>query len=349
MNSGLAQIAIIEEAVSLADAHHDDDLAFEARQSLVRASTFGGRPDLGIVAYSWMLAKSDEDPERFHDPQLLWRYKWIVDKAAHFPNISRAQIDELFEDMVRRYTADGSTLHAVWSNRRSVALSMGDMEAAARYNEILLKTERDHLSDCHACVQDENVWHHTLLGEDEKAVEAAKPIFKGKLSCSSVPEVTHANILLPLMRLGKHEEAAKHHKTGYRLVAWNPSYLIAQSEHLEFLALTDQFDRALTLLQRHLPLALTASSPRWQFHFYFAVRLLIDRLERVGKASIPLRMPEELKPLAPNGSLAIGEFKIWLNQELMNLANAFDTRNGNDTYSQRVQNIADLQRYARKL
>jgi len=83
LGDGLAQIAIVEEAVALADAHRDDDLAFEARQALVRAATFGGRPDLGIVAYSWMLAKSDEDPKRFHDPQLLWRYKWIVDKAVH--------------------------------------------------------------------------------------------------------------------------------------------------------------------------------------------------------------------------------------------------------------------------
>jgi hypothetical protein len=349
LEDGPAKIALVEEAVNLAEVHRDEDAAFKARYELVQAATFGGRPDLAIVAYAWVLAKVDADPQRFVADSLLWRYKWVVDKSAHYPTISRQQIDDLFADMTRRYQAEGSTLHAVYSNRRTVALMMGDRELAAQQNALLQKTERDHLSDCHACVQDEEVWHYCELGEDEEAIEAAKPIFRGKLSCSSIPECTHANVLMPLMRLGRVQEAAKHHKAGYRLIAWNPAYLPQQAQHMTFLALSGNLDRGVTLLNRHLPNAVVATSPRWQYQFYSAARLLLERLAQENKAAISLNLPEPLKPLGENGLTPVPGLTRWIDDQLQELGSAFDRRNGNDSYLRKVQAIPALLKYVQNL
>jgi tetratricopeptide (TPR) repeat protein len=346
-DDGLTKIAIIEEAVNLAETHQNLDEAFRARCELVRAAIMGGRPDLAIVAYTWVLARSDEDPERFHDPHLLWRFKWIIDKAPHFPSITRQQIEDLLEDMTRRYQADGSTLHAVLSNRRSIATMMGDLDKAREYHAVLLKTERDHLSDCHACVQDEEVWHHSEAEEDEQALEAAEPILKGKLSCSSVPQCTYARVLLPLARLGRWAEAEKHHKKGYRLIAWNPAYLTSHGSHMQYLALAGDRDRALTLLQRHLPMALAATSPRWQYLFYSNMAFTLERFELTGYRELPFRLPDPLKHLGGEKTTLVEVLLGWIRQQLQELADAFDRRNGNDYHTRKVADLSRLHQYAR--
>ena len=97
-----AAVAVCEQAVALADSHNDVGLGFAAREALIEAATFAGRPDAAIVAFSWCLAQSDRNPEEFPEGGLLWQYKWIVDNVADFPNISSVQIDELFADMAVR-------------------------------------------------------------------------------------------------------------------------------------------------------------------------------------------------------------------------------------------------------
>src|SRR5262245_26585811 len=100
---GPAKIALLEEAVRLADAVEEVDAGFGLRMELTQAATFGGRHDVSIVAYAWCLAQADRNPDRYLDHQLLWQYKWVVDHAYEFPDISLGKIYELLEDLRRRF------------------------------------------------------------------------------------------------------------------------------------------------------------------------------------------------------------------------------------------------------
>jgi len=143
---------MLEEAVRIADTLEDVRLAYRLRDDLLQAATFAGRHDVAIVAFSWCLAQFDRDPSIASAHDLLWKYKWVVNNARQFPEISRARLFELLGDMERRHREYGSTLHAYWLLKRSLHQSMGDPEEAAEAHKIYRKRRRDYLSDCIACV-----------------------------------------------------------------------------------------------------------------------------------------------------------------------------------------------------
>jgi len=341
LDHGTAQLALAERAVSLADAHRDEDYGYKARLELVSAGVFSGRTDLAMIAFSWVLAKHDADPERFEAGQLLWMYKWVLEGVADYPVIPKADIEKLFADMKARYEADGSTLHAYWGIRRGVAVSTGDLDGAMEANEKLQETDRDHLSNCHACVQDESVEYYAFVGDDAAAVEAAKPIFKGKLTCGEVPERTCACVQLPLIRLGKAADAMGHYKAGYRKINFNPKFLRHKAMYLVSLTLTDNLDRAVKLLDRHLPECLDASSQLWQFEFLLAARVLGERMTQKGETVLPVRIPDKLTALKDQ-SVSVAAFTVWLDGELSRLAKLFDARNGNAHFAERVAGFREV-------
>ncbi len=342
LEHGTAQLALTEEAVELADALRDVGVAFFTRSKLVGAATFAGRTDIAMVAYSWLLTKYDEAPEDYDSQELLWQYKWILENVADFPNIRKEQIDALFDDMKRRYKSAGATLHAYWGILRNNAFIMGDPAEAKRANAKLLQTPRDHLSNCLACVQDEEVEYCTFIGDDAGALRAAKPILTGKMKCGEVPERTYAGIAMPLIRLGKHGRALEHYQTGYRLIRQNPKFVRHKGMFLVALTLTGNLDRAVKLLDRHLPEAIDSASPWWRFEFYLAARLLLEKLADTGRETVPIRVPEKVDLGDSAESPKIAELSRWLDAELVKLATAFDARNGNAIFTERCLFFRDL-------
>lgn len=347
LDHGPVQLAILERTVDLADAHNNLDLSFEVRSRLVESASFSGRPDVAMVAFSWMIATYDANPGRFDRYQFLWQYKWVLGFAPEFPTIGQDQLDELYDDMKRRYKAEGSTLHAYWTLRRDNADTMGRVADGKKAHAKLIATKQDHLSNCAACVQDGSVAYLASIGDDAGALKAAKPIFQGKMSCAEVPEHTYANAVLPSIRLGKHAEALAHFKTGYRLIDRNPDFLRQKGMFIVGLTLTGNLARALTLLDRHLAESLDAISPWWRFEFFLSARLLLEQLAQNGTITVPVRIPKKMELATGDRNPTVAALAEWMDAHLKELATAFDTRNGNKTFAKRHRKFRDLLEYAK--
>src|SRR5918993_2726942 len=96
---GPTRVELCEEAVRIADLHNDTPLGYRARRELVDAASFGGRPDLLIVAFTWCLAAHDRgDVTDESEMDLLWRMKWVVGALPKFPEIELATIHEMLDD-----------------------------------------------------------------------------------------------------------------------------------------------------------------------------------------------------------------------------------------------------------
>src|SRR5262245_44004775 len=98
-----ASAALREEAVQLADAHRDLDLAYKARKLLIEAGLMADRIDVMLPAFAWCLAQMDRDPDRFLWEGVLWEYRWVISELPTLPTVSRAQIDDMIADMTGRY------------------------------------------------------------------------------------------------------------------------------------------------------------------------------------------------------------------------------------------------------
>src|SRR5262249_44130607 len=163
------------------------------------------------------------------------------------------------------------------------------------------------------CEMDADCDYYYYLGADEVGVERAGPLLRGRYSCSEVPQLTLAAILLPLLRLGRGAEAMPHHVAGYRMIAKNPvEFIPSIAHHIEFLALTDNFPRALKLVERHLSLALDTPCLAWQFDVFLAVKTLLEEVQaRRANAALKLRLPEAFALHNAAGEYRVGDLLQW--------------------------------------
>jgi tetratricopeptide (TPR) repeat protein len=335
LEHGPAQIALLEEAVRLADAHDDLDLGYDIRQELIDAATFGGSPDVALVAFAWCVARSDEDPDRFDVEVLYWKYKWIATAAAMFPTIPRPHIEQLLDEMLQRYQAAGISRHAFYQTRRNVYLIMGELEAAAQDHQQVQQLQQDYMSDCPACEQDSSVDLYLYQKDYTRAFQTAQPILRQKSRCAEVPHRTYARLVIPALRHDNPELAISCYRKGLKLIKTNPSFLREASCHLLFLNLTDNMEAAVRLAQRYLPLYVASRCPLWRFNFSRSMAFTCQRLAAMVDPPT-LRLPNNFpldKPMVPHDYAALAKHFAG---EAQQLASVFDTRNGNDFYQRQL-------------
>jgi hypothetical protein len=336
--SAVGQLSLLEEAVRLADLHQRFDLGFRLRRRLIEASFFSGHPDRAVVAFTWRLAQCDREPARFRENDLLWEYKWILVSCASFPQVPRAQIEEMLADMTQRYQRGGCSLRAVHRAACYVGMYLGDPEMATERFTLWQQAPRDTMAEDKSDEQSFQVQYHAYLGHHEQTLELAGPILAGTLrDPGGTGSIVLSRVLLPLWRLGRRDEAWAAHRRGYRLIGDNPYYLEEVSDHLRFLVLADSRERALPLVEKHLGWALQAANLREKLYFLRMARFLFERLEATGPRTLPLRLPDGFPVYQDSGHYETAALQQWLDSACRDLAERFDRRNRSHWYSQQLE------------
>jgi len=338
---GPVALALLEEAVRIADSHNDVELGYELRQDLIRLATFSGRHDVSMVAFAWCVAQFDRNPDIYDEYDLLWQYKWIVGNTSEAHTISRQQIEGLLADMERRYRAGGHSLYAVKKLRRDVLAEMRDVAGAVAANEALAGVERDMLSDCPACVYSGDAEYYELLGDYEKQYQARLPMVEGRLSCAEEPLRSISDVLLLLLRQGKRDEAVALQKQSGRKLRPIESNCKDVAKHIIFLTLIDETARAKKLFERYFPVGNSAVSGLNRLALLRAGLVLCDKLGESRRA-IKIQLPEDAPPAGANGQREIATLREWLDKEARAVAGRFDARNGNDGETRRIDQLPEL-------
>ncbi len=339
-----ARLELLETAVRMADSLGDLEAGWEARDELMEAATMGGHPEKTLVAFSWSLAQFDRVGSDYgwDEDSLLWKYKWVLNSLWNFPAISPAQIEAAFSDFADRLVRGGYSPRTLYYFRAKYEHARGDQAAAEGWRALWTISPEDGLSDCSACEAAFSVEHRIAQGQDELALETAQPILTGRLRCAEVPHTTLADLLIVLLRLERFEEAVSAHRRGYKLIRDNPEFLVSSGQHLAFLAYTRNLPEAVKLLERHLPWALETADPDRRCSFYQNALVLTHRLRETGQTHLQLRLPAgfALQP-EPDG-YSIVALEAYLHDEALEIAQAFDARNGNDCFVSSLKSDAAL-------
>ncbi len=343
LDNGPARVAILEEAVRLADALGDLEYSIETRNELIEAATFSGADEKSLVAFSWCLARFDEDPEPFDEDDLLWRYKWIVGTVAGFPRVPKSRIHEMEDDLELRLAKAGYGPAPAHQLRAENGLTMGDLERAGNYYQQWKSTPKDNMADCSACLLNQEVRYFIRMERDKEALKAAKPLLDGRLICEVVPESTFGSVLLSMMRLGLHDDAAATHLKGYRKVAGDSNYLEEVAEHLMYLVCQDNTKKGSRLLEKHLGWALDSASGLPRFEFFLSATLLVESLgRRRGRSPLKLLLPRAFPLWNEEGRYKAGELAAWFRDQTTQLARQFDDRNGNQCRADQIRNMTGI-------
>ncbi|MEU5113223.1 tetratricopeptide repeat protein [Streptomyces longwoodensis] len=286
-----------------------------------------------FVPFARLLRMWDEHPEDFdayETHSLHWVFKWMSAGMLDQPHIPLASIEKWLGEMEHRYRLAGHSERAVRSAEFSVAAHIGDRARAERAFAAWLAADRDAMADCHACELHGQGWWHAELGRDEEALQLWEPVLEGAYTCAHEPHTALASSLLPLLRLGRVEEARAHHLRGFRLVRAMESMRGAYADHVEFCALTGNEARGLELLAERPAYFTDDGQPQSKLDFLGVVALLMDRLvERgLGGQTVP----------GPAGrTWTAAELSAHARGEALALAARFDARNGTSYVSERLR------------
>ena len=338
----LTQVNLLESAIQIADFHSDIEQGFWLRTELISAATFSGYVEKSLVAFPWCLAICDRDPQHFSELDLFWSYKWVCENLPRFPQVSREQIQATLMDFADRYQRSGRSLRPLFQLKTIAAILMNDRAEAIESDRKWREAERDSYSDCRACELNWQINFAIYIGEYDRALTEAAPIIKGSLSCAEIPHHTLAALLIPLLKLGRIDEAMKYHLKGYPMVAKNRDFLLSASEHLCFLVATNNLVKAIGLLEKHLHWALEPVDPLSQFYFYRASYFLVKSLQDGSESNFRLVLPRSFPLYAQDGCYDISLLVNWFSQAAQDLAAKFDLRNGNDYYLTQFSELEQL-------
>lgn len=344
MPDGDAKIELLEQAVRLADTVGDLETAFDVRDDLVNAASVWGRPEIELVAFSWCLAQFDADPERFAywEHSLMWSYKRVLMSMMGFPEISLPRIEAAFADFRSRLERSNQPLGTYYEYRLRLALHRSDpLEAEAAHKEFRHFNRASDL-DCRACQLQSEVNYQGFLGDDAATLQAAAPLLvRYAPSCNRVPNATHAKLLLPLLRLGKIKDAAKHHRD-YRKLMKDEGSVAFIAQHLEFLGYLGDLTAALNLLEKHLPWAYRTRDLNGRYVFLRATLPLFARLRSSGENTLKLRLDCDFSYFQKNGEYGLDTLENQIRTDLLEVAAKFDARNGNNSFSSRIEPDREL-------
>ncbi|MFF4900663.1 tetratricopeptide repeat protein [Streptomyces sp. NPDC001068] len=296
----------------------------EALGHQLKVYNYSSEKDKMFVPFARLLRLWDERPGDFDEYEthsLHWVFKWVTAGMLDQPHIPLASIEKWLGEMEHRYRLAGHSERAVRSAEFSVAGHIGDLARAERAYTAWLAADRDRMADCHACeLHGQGGWQ-LRNGRDAAALELWGPVLEGEYSCAHEPHTVLASSLLPLLRLGRADEARAHHLRGFRLVRPMESMRGAYADHVEFCALTGNEARGLELLAERPAYFTDTGQPRSRMDFLAVVTLLMERLTELGLGGQRVPGPE-------GRAWSAGELAGHARAQALELAARFDARNG---------------------
>ncbi len=338
---GQTRFELLEEAVRVADLHGDLDRGYEARRLLMSAAMFTGRSDVVLTSFAWSVAMFDRYPGRFDERSLLWRYKWVTIEAQHFPTVSRAKIEELLNDMERRYATAGHSLHGAAQMRRGLYVDMNDVTASRQAHERLQRIEVDSMSDCAACLRANEAEYFALQKQWERQLEILKPVLDGQLTCGEEPITSASRAMLTLLCLGRGDEARALQRRYVKDLTSNRVIPMTAGLHVTFLSLIGDLAAAKRLFERFLPAAMSAVARDYRLKFFRSGVVWLDLLGR-KQQFVKMKSHAQLPPPDAKGQHEIAALREWMYHDALSIAHEYDARNGNDGETQNTEGLAEM-------
>ncbi|WP_405906490.1 MULTISPECIES: tetratricopeptide repeat protein [unclassified Streptomyces] len=330
---GPARNARAEQLLTAAEKLGIPLAVIEALGHQLKVYNYSSEKDKMFVPFARLLRMWDERPEDFDEYEihsLHWVFKWMSAGMLDQPHIPLASIQKWLGEMEHRYRLAGHSERAVRSAEFSVAAHLGDLDRAERAYAAWLAADRDTMADCHACELHGQGWWRAQRGSDAEALELWGPVLEGEYSCAHEPHTVLASSLVPLLRLGRVDEARAHHLRGFRLVRAMESMRGAYADHVEFCALSGNEARALELLAERPAYFTDSGDPRSKLDFMAVVALLMDRLTSLG-------LGDQTVPGPAGRAWTARDLAAHARGEALSLAARFDARNGTSYVSARAR------------
>ena len=324
---GEARLNAIRKAIGEADLAKDLEWQFWFRYDYVEESIFCGDRYFALICFPELLRLWKENEKLQEDPRIahsfLIAFKWIVEAAPEFPQISKAEIDSYFREFKKELRRQGKSLSGYYMKRCLFYMHV-DKDIAAMCFYRFLEEPLDDSSDGRSLFYDQQAEYYLYVGEEEKALHAARDIISGKLRSSCLPQATFHDFIAFYVKRRRFAEAEEYAKKIEHRVNGDPYYHDIIGTLLTLYAETDP-EHAVALFNRNYPDYQASKNPWLRVLFAIGASHLFDRLKADPDMQTGIQAPGCSDPAK------LGEE---IRQAAEELARKFDERNGTDDYTQ---------------
>ncbi|MEU6300502.1 hypothetical protein [Streptomyces erythrochromogenes] len=328
--AGRARSSLAEALVDRARATADAPLLLDAMATLMSAYDRGDERGRMFEVFDQALRLWDEDPSLFGgraSNRLVGEFEWI--SGLDHPEVPLASIERWAGGMERRRALAGLPRHTVRAQEFLLAAHLGDH---VRAEELVRQWPAVDPGRPDTAL---GAWH-VRQGRDAEALRIWEAVLAGSDDCAGEPARVLARSLLPLVRLGRSDQARAHHLRGYRLVRGKGELLEEIGHHIEFCALTGNETRGLDILGRHAVHLDGGSNPAKRLSLLESAVLLLRRLAALGLGAEPVTGP-------PGPAWTVDALLLHCDRERGTLSVRFDRRNGNTAVSDRSRARSEQQ------
>lgn len=334
---GKAAMELYKKGWEMADAEGDYDAQVEYRMEyMYHSAYFEDGLDMYIV-FPEILKLHDRRIEEFgedvHTLNILWKYKWILENASQFYQISKEQYERFCEDLKRRFIQSGCSLRPYYQYRMNFYLWIDPKMTEIEYDNFL-ECERDVLSDCHACERSWEVAYLLERGREEEAKKKAEPLFNATLQCAEVPEMTYGDFLryynkkIVQGHLEYVEEAGTICEKLKAGIAIRDVANDFRPDIFMYYTLTAPV-KALNYYKKNWNFYEKNRSPITRFYFATAASRFFGGIK---KKKYKMIMEPSYIFYEENDTYDVEKIKSYYENDALDIARKFDKRNGNDFY-----------------
>ncbi|SDE52022.1 hypothetical protein [Glycomyces harbinensis] len=329
--SGESRTVALETLLEAVDATGEQPLLNEILAEIVNAFRWSEDSLRHLSAYGRLLRNYDTAPEWF-DEHTLYKLHWALHtiglKMLGRHDVPLASIEAYLLQMRRHYAEAGHSVHPAHQIEYDLAVQLGDGERAAKALAALHSTEINRLDDCEPCVHSAMGSIYAGAGDHERAMQQWAPVLEGGQRCLSEPYRALADSLMPLVELGRLDEARANHLHGYQIIRDKDEMVLPLAQHVRFCALTGNEARAVELLHARAVVFTLALDPIFRLRLLESVQLACAAL--IARGGGDVQVP------GPDGRNARADAAFdRIDAERRDLCERFDRRNGNDLMSRR--------------
>jgi tetratricopeptide (TPR) repeat protein len=331
----MSRVTAAERVVALADDLGLMEHQLAARLLLTEAYYHVPSGPHEFPAYAWLLAALDSGvPDDAQRHQILWHAKWAMSRMIDTPDIPLDVVRRTYDDIERRYRAEGYTDNAYAQHRTRLALDTEGRAEVDHWLAVWRGAPRDEMSDCLPCESRALATVLAARGDHLAALDLIDPVLEGQASCSSEPVRSLSRAVDWYMQIGAPGPAQRAHLRGWRIARDDVSEASSVGRHLTFLVRSGNAARAMRLLLPRLGWLEELPSPGERMWFAASAAAVLHAA--LGEGLAPAELGGE-------PTTAVAERLTTLAR---GLAQRFDDRNGTTVVSTGVADVLAAGRYA---
>lgn len=341
------RLALIRKAWEMADEEQDYDAQIQYRLDYISDCCFYQDVMEIYVIFPEVLRLHDARVKEYGfdsmTPSILWDYKWLIENADEFYQISVKQFEALFEDCKRRYLEAGYSPRPLYSYRFTFYKHIDKEKAKEAYKDFL-SHKRDWRSDCHACERCKEVQFFLAMGDFGRAARAAQPVIDGQLKCAEQPECTIGDFLRYYNEKLLEGDADYAEPAGNiceelkRIIDRKGTATSYMSEILLYYAL-EKPTKALGYYKKHGTYFEENRNPMNKFRFAIAAMAFLSNLR--GKKTYKMELSPEFPFYREDDTYDVKTLTDYYMEKACDIAQKMDQRNAAPVFTERLHRVTE--------